>query len=1090
MNLQPMREIVELFKKPTTRVKSIAFHPTYPTFITAHHCGTINIWNYLYNQIVCSLKEHDGSVRVVKIHPCGDFFATAGDDKIIRVWNYRTKTVVHKLIGHTDYIRSIDFHPTKPWLVSASDDCIMIIWDFNTGKLITTTTGHKHYIMSVLFIDSTHLVTCSLDHNINLWDANPLFEKPKFLIPLIMTQQEIQAHDKGINCLYMNGNNLISGSDERDVKTWKYYNNSIYLEKQYYAHEGIVLSTYCDGNLFYSGGEDKNLIIYDKNKFNKINIGSRVWAIEGKDNLLALGTDDGLFLYRNQEDMAFDCNENEIIYSVGKTIYNYNFKNSQEIFKNKENVKSIQVFDDKIILTSEKTSDILLNKNNNSYSNNNDYDDNNGFKNGSNNSPLLYYKLEKGKKDTFATVYKNLNYFLKDNILYKNEEIFHNFNNLKNPILKGSDLGIFILNEKNLIFLQDENEKSISFNFKILDVKSGMDKIAVFGQENIVFLDLNLKILHTIKEPVEITGGFFYTDFFIYCTLKQVKFFYEDSGIIQSLENYSIPICIKNDYLYLMTLSGIDKVFLNLSEIRFRRAVLNNDNIISVIETEQLPGLSPLEYLIKKGKGAIALPYIKDKEKVFELFLSDKNYEEAFKCCNNSKMFDILGKEALINKNYEIAENCYKKNNDNIKLFYLYISTKQFDKLKNLEGSEIETMCKIVLQDNEINIKSEFSNLKLSDSKKKFKDDEKLQDKNLIKNLKNEKDEIDSRNFCKEKIINKNKKFINDEKNKSRKWSADERLENDKKDVFAEKLFKDSKEKILDDDNREFKENKEVNENIPADERSNIKGEAVNYADKIFLDKNDGIKLDEKNEKLSKVVKNNNDSSGESEILSNLQSINMDSDELSLFKTDLATNNDSECNYFNLEEYKLEPDLREPEIIYQDALNLTTEGKFPKAIEVFKSCIYAIALNFKNDCKENLREKIGIYLLGLKLEKERRKIEDPKMNIEYALMFSNLDFEKVHQSLSKNLAMTTCFKHGNYKTAKKLAKLFPEGKNSSKILESEFDNDFFTIEKKEGFLCYDSLTFEIEFKQCFLCFNKFKEEVHYCTACDIGIVQH
>lgn len=943
------KQISEVFRKTTTRIKSIAFHPTNPTVITAHHCGSVYIWNYLYQQATAVLREHVGSVRTVKIHPAGELFATAGDDKVIRIWNYKTRSVVRRLKGHTDYVRSVDFHPTRPWIVSGSDDCTIKIWDFYSGKMLCSSSGHTHYVMSVLFADSTHIITASLDHTLALWSCSNLFEKKKFMVPNVILMQTIDAHERGANCLWIKDGNVMSGSDDREIKIWKYSDENLALEKSLYNHEGNVTSVYCSEENFYGGSEDGYISIFRKGKSKKVNVGCRIWCLGGKGSYVAVGTDDGLVMFRDQDSLVSVCDEKQIFYLSGNTVMRHNFRQPTEYCKVRSDVQRLLLEDRNLIVQYSRSYDVLQD----------------GTKKSGENGCVVYQG--------------NIRYVLKDGDLYKDEELFKS--GISGTLYSGE--GIFVADGRSLTYIRDGQEMFASFNFPIREIKTYGGTIAVFGPNKILLLDQNLSMGHTITELVEITGGLFYDGILIYTTLKHVKFFYEDSGILQSINMYCRPVSVRDGYLLLHSLKGIERILLNLSEVRFRKAVLNGDDILSVIETEQLPGLSPLEYLILKGKGGIALPYIKDREKRFELFLSENSFEEAFKLCENTKMYACLALKALQHGSYAMAESCFRKNHDHRSLFFLFLSTRQFDKMRDLEGEEIENMVKIVLEDKTI--------LSAKDG-----------------------------------------------------------------DCDTQGLLRD------------------------------VGGLSIATSSVGHTETVDSEEVDD-------MPRNGNENTDGSTALALQDASTVDDEDPgstgSMTKTDYATVSDSDFHsqLFDISDASTRPDDRDPDTIYKEALQLTTEGKFSRAIDSFRRCICALALKISNpNDLSNLREKIGNYLLGLRIEKARRSMDDPVKSVQMCLFFSSLDLEDVHRALAMNLAMTTCFKYGNVQTAKEIAKEYPKGKNARKILESEECEDKHKI--NYGYICYDTMDVEEHPKECALCYVKSKEGER-CGACEIGILQ-
>ena len=1001
------KQIVEVFNKTTTRIKSIAFHPTNQVMITAHHCGTIYMWNYLYQQVIAVLHEHTGSVRAIKIHSSGELFATAGDDKIVRIWNYKTRSVVHRLKGHTDYVRCLDFHPTKPWIVTGSDDFTIKIWNFYTGEMISSSCGQTHYIMSVLFLDSTHILSGSLDHTMSLWSCANLFEKKKFLVPVVVVTQQIEAHSRGVNCMFLANGKVISGSDDREIKIWRYVDENLIIEKSLYIHEGNVNAVYCDETTIYGGGEDSILSYTRKDKSQKIQLESRIWTICGKDDYLAVGTDDGLVLYRTVTPLSYCISGSDIYYSIDGAVFKYNTKQSLELFTSKKEITNMVKHDDLLYVMSEKQYDVFREN-----------------------------KRESGNDEGSIAFVKNDKYQLKAESLYKNNELYRS--NISGKLYSKDNI-LVIVDKKSVTRIKDDLELSSTFNFQVNTIAFGDDKLAIIGSSKILIVDLEFKVLETITELVEITGGFFHEDLFIYTTLRHIKFFYQDTGILQSIEAYSIPIRIHSDYLILLTSKGIERILLNLAEIRFRRAVFKDENILGVIEEEQLPGLSPLEYLINKNKGGIALPYIKNDEKRFQLFISDKNFDDALSLSTTYKMNEELAFAALQEGRYDISEICFKKNQDNINLFYLYLSTNQLDKMKDLEGDDIENMVKIVNNDSsllsaitnqvesELNIDSGIVHSEL----KTIKDTESVNPKNSTA---------------------KQQKIIDSKANSTSLNNTPIQKANDTNKFESEKKIQD-------------------------ENSSNEQTESSSEKDIDLLSQKSTKATSSLPELSSLNIK---------ETPSNNTLEQEQSESSSDLRTDLATCNDSDAQVFDISEIRIPDHIRKQDYteFYQDALNFTTQGKFIKAIESFKIAISIIALKIKNPTDYlDVRKRIGNYLLGLYIEKERKKIDDPVLNVEMSLFFAELDLDPVHIPLAKNLALTNCYKHGNFKTAKEIAREFPMCRNSGKVLESSEDSDTLKVAKRP--FSYGSLSLESNLKECALCGVKSKD-TDICPACEIG----
>lgn len=666
------KHLVLVESRDSTRVKCLDFHPTLPILIGGNHCGTLNIHNYLYNTVL-GLEEHSGSIRCIKIHPSGNLFATGGDDKVIRIWNYTTKKVIKILKGHSDYIRSIDFHPTQPWIVSGSDDCTIKVWNFYTGELLTSSVGHHHYVMAVRFIDGTHIITGSLDHTINLWNCEKLFNAKSssslISMPLLIAYQTIDAHDRGVNFIYVSDEKIYSGSDDREIKVWKYHNETLDFVKSIYTHESNVTGIFYHNEVLYSTGEDNNLCITRKNKSVTINTQSRLWCVCGKDDYLAVGSDMGLLLYTNRKSII--CTT--VFYGVDNKIYN---ESNEELYKVNEVIDNL-LYDENLIIQFKNAFEII---------------DTNGK------------QVLRG-----SGIYIDKHLKLENNQLYRDSTLLYTFN----------EKVTFKIQYKNLYFISDNKKKMIIYNVNTntvteFSISSTINEIFELQTNDIlllcrnkIFVINNQTIVQTLTELTDIIDGkvFSYKNevILIFITTKQIKYLFKKNnfyeiGTFGSLTKRGKIFQIeeingKFNIIFIDFINGNPfKVEISLSEILFKIAVRDDKEILKVIHDEQLPGVAPLEYLINNNRGSIAITYTKEPKKKFELYVSEKKYKEAYEIVINELNSDnnlLLNIGDSIVKNncresYEIAEKCYEKNEQ--ELFYFFIFTNQLYKIKKKQN--------------------------------------------------------------------------------------------------------------------------------------------------------------------------------------------------------------------------------------------------------------------------------------------------------------------------------------------------------------------------------------------------------------------
>ena len=164
---------------------------------------------------------------VIKTVACGEVWCVAwsADGKRVAAGTLHSEVVlidpstyevVNKVRKHSGRVYTVAFSPSSGLLVSGSGDNTAIIYSARDLAVRKTLEGHEHAILSAVFIDEDRVVTGSTDHTIRI----------------------------------------------RDVKSGK----TIHTIKE---HSGGVcggvnsLAVSLDGKVLASGGQDRQLILYD-----------------------------------------------------------------------------------------------------------------------------------------------------------------------------------------------------------------------------------------------------------------------------------------------------------------------------------------------------------------------------------------------------------------------------------------------------------------------------------------------------------------------------------------------------------------------------------------------------------------------------------------------------------------------------------------------------------------------------------------------------------------------------------------------------------------------------------------------------------
>lgn len=59
--------LITKFEAKSSRVKGLAFHPTLPWLLAAHHNGTVQIYDYRMGMVVDKYEEHKGNESIIFI---------------------------------------------------------------------------------------------------------------------------------------------------------------------------------------------------------------------------------------------------------------------------------------------------------------------------------------------------------------------------------------------------------------------------------------------------------------------------------------------------------------------------------------------------------------------------------------------------------------------------------------------------------------------------------------------------------------------------------------------------------------------------------------------------------------------------------------------------------------------------------------------------------------------------------------------------------------------------------------------------------------------------------------------------------------
>lgn len=232
--------------------------------ITGSLDKTIRVWNYITGECVSTYRGHTDSV--MSVDSFKKIIVSGSADKTVRVWHVESRTC-YTLRGHTEWVNCVKLHPKSFSCYSCSDDTTIRMWDIRTNTCLKVFRGHVGQVQKVIplrivdienlvtdnspsnnvndtdgqgqlgqdeqqqqqgqeqHIDGenvkldenipypTHLLSCSLDNTIKLWDVKTG--------KCIRTQF---GHVEGVWDIAADTFRIISGSHDGSIKVWDLQN--------------------------------------------------------------------------------------------------------------------------------------------------------------------------------------------------------------------------------------------------------------------------------------------------------------------------------------------------------------------------------------------------------------------------------------------------------------------------------------------------------------------------------------------------------------------------------------------------------------------------------------------------------------------------------------------------------------------------------------------------------------------------------------------------------------------------------------------------------------------------------------------------
>ncbi|KAL8140961.1 hypothetical protein V2J09_006982 [Rumex salicifolius] len=170
------RKRIARFEAHTSRLTSVAVHPTLPYVLSSSEDELIKLWDW-DNGWACTriFQAKCSYVMDVTFNPKDpNTFASANHDGTIKVWNLGSSDPDFSLDAHENRVNCVDYYTgnDKPWLISCSRDRTAKVWDYETRTCVGILEGHETWVITASFHPQLPIiVTGSAYGTVRYWNS-------------------------------------------------------------------------------------------------------------------------------------------------------------------------------------------------------------------------------------------------------------------------------------------------------------------------------------------------------------------------------------------------------------------------------------------------------------------------------------------------------------------------------------------------------------------------------------------------------------------------------------------------------------------------------------------------------------------------------------------------------------------------------------------------------------------------------------------------------------------------------------------------------------------------------------------------------
>jgi centriolar protein POC1 len=200
-------------QKPVFDIKSVN---SKHELLVASEDGTVSVWSLETLGLLHTVKASDDTVRCISISPDEKRVAFGCRNNQVKIYDLEDYTLIKTLHGHTMSVFSLQYSQNGRYLISGARDAQVKIWDALSYEPVHNIPAHLFAVNSIAFHPMLpYFATASMDKSIKIWGADDFK-----LYKTISREKGFESHALSINKIIWNGNQLISGSDDKKIMIW------------------------------------------------------------------------------------------------------------------------------------------------------------------------------------------------------------------------------------------------------------------------------------------------------------------------------------------------------------------------------------------------------------------------------------------------------------------------------------------------------------------------------------------------------------------------------------------------------------------------------------------------------------------------------------------------------------------------------------------------------------------------------------------------------------------------------------------------------------------------------------------------------